>query len=333
MPLASRIAVTLPLGPRIEDTIELIKWTEEQGFTDAWFADPGSPDSLTLAAIIAPYAPTLRIGTAIVPVYTRTPPVIAAMADLVGQLLPGRFVLGLGASSHTIVERFNGVPMVKPLTRVRETAALVRAILAGEKTSFTKQQTVFSAGYQQAPSKTQIPIYMAALRPKMIEMAAQHGDGIIFNLWPSSALPKMLDHVKSGAAKSGKTPDDIEIVNRAMVLVTDDKALGRNLFRERFAPYYATPVYNAFLSWAGYGDVAADISAGWQAKDRERTTKALSDELIDEIAVIGSAAEVRERVKAQASAGINTTIIAPLARDKGGIYETLAVFSQQSFKF
>ena len=166
-------------------------------------------------------------------VYTRSPSVLAASANVIGQLLPERFILGLGSSSQTIMGQFNGIPLEKPLTRVRETAELVRVMLAGEKTDYDGE-TVFSRGYRQAPMENAPQVYLAALRPKMIEMAAEVGDGVIFNLWPKAALPKMMEHVAIGAKAAGKDPADVEIVNRAMVLCTDDKEYGRNLFRAAF---------------------------------------------------------------------------------------------------
>ncbi|HBK13490.1 MAG TPA: hypothetical protein DDZ32_11640, partial [Gammaproteobacteria bacterium] len=241
MALAKRIAVTLPAGPRIEDTIARIQWAEEQGIPDAWFSDSGAPDTLTQVAAIAHLTKNIRIGTAVTPVYTRSPSVLAASANVIGQLLPDRFVMGLGSSSQTIMGQFNGIPLDKPLTRVRETAELVKVMLSGEKTNFDGE-TLFSKGYRQAPMDNPPPLYLAALRPKMIEMAAEVGDGVIFNLWPKAALPKMMEHVAIGAEKAGKNPADVEIVNRAMVLCTDDKEYGRNLFRAAFGPYYATPV-------------------------------------------------------------------------------------------
>ena len=109
----------------------------------------------------------------------------------------------------------------------------------------------------------------------MIETAAEVGDGVVFNLWPMGALPKMVEHVKIGAERAGKNGDEVEIVNRHMVLVTDDKESARARFRAGFAPYYATPVYNAFLAWAGYEDEAAIIREGWAERDREKTTGAI----------------------------------------------------------
>ena len=327
-----RIAVTLPAGPRITDTIDRIRWAEDNGIPDAWFSDSGAPDTLTQVAAIAHHTSSIRIGTAVTPVYTRSPSVLAASANVIGQLLPERFVLGLGSSSQTIMGQFNGIPLEKPLTRVRETAELVKIMLAGEKTNYDGE-TVFSRGYRQAPIEKPPAVYLAALRPKMIEMAAEVGDGVIFNLWPKAALPKMMEHVAIGAKAAGKDPAGVEIVNRAMVLCTDDKEYGRNLFRAAFGPYYATPVYNNFLAWAGYTEAAAQIAEGWAEKDRNKTASAMSDEMIDEIAIIGDEGEIQARIQADADGGVDTHIIAPLAGNKEDVDRTFAAFTGTAFQF
>jgi len=122
----------------------------------------------------------------------------------------------------------------------------------------------------------------------------------------------MMEHIRIGAERAGKDPADVEIVNRAMVLVTDDKERARNLFRASHAPYYATPVYNRFLAWAGYEGAATTIAEGWAEKDRAKTTGALTDDLLNEIIIIGSEDEVRERIQEDADGGVHTHIIAPL---------------------
>ena len=333
---AKRVAVTLPAGPRIEDTVALVRWAEANGFPDVWFSDSGAPDSLTMAAALAPHIRRMRVGCAVTPVYTRSPTVLAATANVLGQLYPGRFVMGLGSSSETIMTRFNGIPLEKPLTRVKETAILVRCMLAGEKTSFNLR-TLSSNGYRQAPLDNPPPIYLAALRPKMIEMAAEHGDGVIFNLWPRQALPRMLEHVRIGAERGGKRAEDVEIVNRKMVLVTADKQDGYQRFRTNFAPYYANPVYNNFLAWAGHEGAAAEILEGWANKDRARTAGALTAALIDDIALIGSADEVRERIREDAANGVDTHIIAPLGlpgrAGRNEAWATFEAFAGKNFSF
>ena len=332
MALDKRIAITLPAGPNLKQTIELIRWAETNGIPDGWFADAGAPDSLTQVAAIAHHTQAMRIGVAVTPVYTRTPAVLAATADVISQVLPGRFVMGLGSSSQTIMGAWNGIPLDKPLTRVKETATMVRSMLKGEKSDFDLE-TLYSKGYRQAPCENPPPIYLAGLRAKMLEMAAEVGDGVIINLWPQGALPKMLEHVKIGAQRAGKNWEDVEIVNRAMVLVTDDKDLGRNIFRASFGPYYATPVYNKYLAWAGYEDAAAAIREGWAAKDREKTAAAMSDEMIDEIAVIGTAQEVQERIRTDAHAGVHTQIIAPMAITPEDAMRTFSAFTADKFSF
>jgi len=330
MPPRQRLAITLPSGPKVQDTVDLVEWAEANGYEDAWFADSGAPDSLTMAAGIAGHAKTLRFGIAVTPVYTRTPAVLAATANVLGQLLPGRFILGLGASSQTIMDSWHGVPLAKPVTRVKETAIMVRSMLAGEKSNFDLS-TLRSKGYTQPPLADPVPIYLAALRPKMIEMAAEVGDGVIFNLWPTRALPKMIEHVAIGAERAGKNPADVEVVNRHMVLVTDDKPAAVAAFKGRFAPYYATPVYNKFLAWAGYEEAAATIAEGWAARDRQKTTGAITDDLVNEIAIIGTAAECRERLRWTAETGVHTHIIAPLTAEPEDVRRTLEAFTPENY--
>ena len=330
-----RMAVTLPISPRLEDNIDLVQWAEANGYRDAWFSDAGSPDSLTMAAALGAWIKRLRVGCAVTPVYTRAPSVLAATANVLGQVYPGRFVMGLGSSSETIMTRFNGIPLKKPLTRVKETAIIVRHMLTGERTSFDLE-TLSSNGYRQAPMDHPPPLYLAALRPKMIEMAAEHGDGVVFNLWPTRALPKMMEHVRIGAARAGKNWEDMEIVNRKIALVTDDKEAAYNSFRAAYVPYFANPVYNQFLEWCGFEDAARELLQGWANRDRARTAAAFTEELIDEIALIGSVEELQEGIRADAAAGIHTHIISPLVPINAvhpGARATYSAFTGDRFSF
>ncbi len=330
MPPRQRIAVTLPAGTSFADTVERVKWAEANGYEDGWMSDAGPPDGLTMMAALAIHAPTLRMGIAVVPVFSRTPAVLAATANALGQAMPGRVILGLGASSQTIMDQWHGVPLEKPLTRVKETAIMVRSMLAGEKSDFDLS-TLHSHGYRQPPLEVPVPIYLAALRPKMIEMAAEIGDGVVFNLWPKSALAKMIEHVHIGAARAGKDGAEVEVVNRHLVLVTDDKQAAVDAFRARMAPYYATPVYNKFLAWAGYEDVAATIAEGWAERDRDKTMGAITPELADELAVIGTADECRERIRWSGETGIHTHIIAPLPAEPADVWRTFEAFTPKNF--
>ncbi len=332
MPFNKRISITLPAGPNVQDSISSIQWAEKHGFDDAWLADTGAPDALTLCGILAGHTQRIRIGVAVTPVYIRTPAVLAASAYCLSQALPNRFVLGLGSSSETIMKAWHGQKMELPLTRTRDTLLMVRSMLAGEKSDFSLK-TLHSKGYRQPPLDNPSPLYVGALRGKMIEMAGEHADGVIFNLWPRPALPKMISHLKAGAERAGRSLDDIEVVNRFMVCVTDDVAAARNRFRAAFAPYYANPVYNKFLAWAGFEQAASTIAEGWQEKDRAKTTSALTDELVDEISISGSAEYCHQRIREATDGGVHTAIIAPNAVSKEELQATYEAFSADRFSF
>jgi len=208
-----------------------------------------------------------------------------------------------------MMENWHGLTFEKPLTRVKETVELIQSMLRGDKSDF-QGDTVTSRGYRQLPLPDGAqPVYMAALRSKMLETAAEYSDGVILNLFPKDALPRMMTHIKAGAERAGKALVDVEVVCRHQVIVTDDKESARDMIRAAFAPYYATPVYNPFLAWSGYEEVAEAIREGWAAKDRQKTTSALDDQLVDDIAIIGSQEECQDRIRAYAEDGITTHII------------------------
>ena len=331
MAVPQRTALTLPDPDGVHPTIEIAKWAEAEGYDDLWFADANGVDALTTAAAVALNTNRCRIGTAIIPVFSRTPAILASTAHVLHQLSNGRFILGLGSSSQVMMENRHGQKFEKPLSRVKETTQLVKQMLTGEKTDF-EGETVFSKGYRQLPLEPGAqPVYMAALRGKMLETAAEFGDGVIVNLFPKDALPRMMEHIKIGADRAGKKLEDIEIVCRHQVIVSEDREKTRNQIRAHFAPYYATPVYNAFLSWSGYEDVAREISEGWAARDREKTTSALNDQLVDDIALLGTKEECQDRVREYAEMGITTHIISCISPEDCDA--TYGAFTGNNFSF
>lgn len=331
MAVPQRTALTLPDPRGVEQTMELAKWAEAEGYDDLWFADSSGVDALTTAAAVALVTERCRIGTAIIPVYPRTPTVLASTTHVLNKLSHGRFILGLGSSSQTMMENWHGVEFEKPLTRVKETTLLVKSMLTGEKSDFDGE-TVSSHGYRQLPLEAGAqPVYMAALRPKMLEAAAEFSDGVILNLFPKDALPRMMEHIRIGAERAGKKLEDMEIVCRHQVIVTDDKEGARNFIRAGFAPYYATPVYNKFLAWSGYEDVAKVIAEGWAEKNRDKTTGALDDQLVDDIAILGTMEECHDRIRQYAAGGITTHIISCVSPKDAQL--TYDAFTAKNFSF
>jgi probable F420-dependent oxidoreductase len=316
-----RVAASLPVPPDLAMCRRVAERVESLEYDSVWIADTGAgPDAFVVGAAVATCTEKLRIGTAVVPVYTRTPSVMAACTGSLAQLAPGRVVLGIGASSETIVDAWGGVPYDRPLARMRESVTLLRQMLAGERVTFAGQ-TLRTKGFRLvSPPPRPVPIYLAALMPPMLELAGEIADGVILNFMPVEAVPRMLEFVRHGAVRAGRDPSQLEIVSRFQTIVTDDVAGARSAIRHMMGPYFATSVYNRFVAWCGFPDEAAEILAGWQAKDRARNLAAVTDTMIDRLAIIGPASRCRERLEAFGRAGVTTPMVHPFLFDEESIW-------------
>jgi probable F420-dependent oxidoreductase len=321
--MLTRLGVSLPLPPDLAMCRRVAEHAELLGYESVWIADTGAgPDAFVLAAVAAGVTRRARIGTAVVPLYTRALPVHAAGAGSVAQLAPGRFILGLGVSSETIVDTWGGVPFRQPLARMRESVGVLRQMLAGERVTF-EGTTVRTRNFRlvsQPPAP--VPIYVAALMPPMLELAGEIADGVILNFMPADAVPRMLEHVRIGAVRAGRDPSALEIVARFQTVVTDDPAAARTAIRHMMGPYFATAVYNRFIAWCGFPEEAREIEAAWRAKDRTRNVAAVTDDMVDRLAIIGSAEHCHERLAAFAAAGVTTPMIQPFLFDEAAIWRT-----------
>ena len=316
-----RVAASLPVPPDLAMCRRVAERVESLGYDSVWIADTGAgPDAFVVGAAVATCTEKLRIGTAVVPVYTRTPSVMAACTGSLAQLAPGRVVLGIGASSETIVDAWGGVPYDRPLARMRESVMLLRQMLAGERVTFAGR-TLRTKGFRLvSPPPRPVPIYLAALMPPMLELAGEIADGVILNFMPVEAVPRMLEFVRRAAVRAGRDPSQLEIVSRFQTIVTDDVAGARSAIRHMMGPYFATSVYNRFVAWCGFPDEAAEILAGWQAKDRARNLAGVTDAMIDRLAIIGPAAHCRERLEAFGRAGVTTPMVHPFLFDEASIW-------------
>jgi len=324
-----KLAITLP-APFLSASqcVDLARRAEQEwGYQALWLAETGGAESFALAGAIAQATSRVEIGTAIVPVYNRTPAVLAAGAGTVAQLSGDRFILGLGTSSHAIIEQWNGVPFEAPLAHVRETVAILRQALAGQKTDF-EGEVLGSHGFRLGalPGRP-MRIYLAGLRERMLELAGEIGEGLIINFMPVDAMPKILGAYRAGAARAGRDGSRDEVVARFQVGITNDVASARKLVRAAFGGYVATPVYNRFFEWVGFGDVAKGVREAFAAKDREGSALAMSDDFIDRVTILGSAEQCREKLAAFVAAGVTTPILSPLAagpQAAAAVYQALA---------
>jgi probable F420-dependent oxidoreductase len=283
----------------------IIEPLADLGYTDLWSAESNGYDGFTPLALASVWAPTLRLGVAIIPVYTRGPATLAMCAGTMAEAAPGRFVLGVGTSSNVIVENWNSTPFEAPYAKVRDTLAFLKAAMTGEKV--TKDYETFSIkGFRMGFTPPVPPtVLLAALRPGMLRLAGRDADGAITN-W---LAPKDVPAVAGALAEGGQNK---ELAARIFVAPTDDKDMARAVGRFAIAAYLTVPVYRAFHEWLGRGELMAPMQEAWAAGDRKAALAAIPDELVDDLVVHGAPGACHERIQEYVENGITTPVLAVL---------------------
>jgi probable F420-dependent oxidoreductase len=305
----SRWGLTIPLiGVPLLEHADIIRALPGLGYTDVWSAETNGTDAFTPLALAAAWEPTLRLGTAIVPVYTRGPALIAMSAASMEAAAPGRFVLGLGASSPVIVGNWNGIPFEQPYRRTRDVLRTTKAALAGQRVDGEFDTfTIKRFKLEQAPAAPPT-IVLAALRPQMLRLAGTEADGAILNWLASYDVGQCVEAVDNA---------DAEIVARIFVCPTEDAEFARNLGRMLISTYLTVPAYAAFHDWLGRGEQLKPMQDAWAAGDRAGAAAAIPDDVVDDLVLHGSPQSCREQVQAYVEAGVRTPVLALMPTPHG----------------
>ncbi len=301
-----RHGMTIPFdGVPLHAQQEWIKELEDLGYTDVWSSEANGADGFTPLALASTWAPSLRLGSAIVPSFTRGPATLAQCVASLADAAPGRVAFGIGTSSNVIVERWNGIPFDKPYQRTRDMVRFLRRALAGEKVS-EEYETFTVKGFKLGVVPEQMPrILVAALRPGMLRMAGREGDGAIINWLSADDVRQVVPYVHQGEA-------DKEIVARIFVAPTTDAETVRAMGRFAIAAYLTVPVYAEFHRWLGREDLLQPMWDHWAAGDRKDALEAIPDALVDELIVHGSPEECREHLARYVANGVTTPAVALL---------------------
>lgn len=280
------------------------------GYTDVWSSEVDGADAFTPLALAAAWEPRLRLGTAIVPAYTRAPACLAQSVAALADAAPGRFAIGIGASSNVIVERWNGVPFEEPYRRVRDMVRFLREALAGEKIKHAYDTFAvdgFRLGIRPEHSP---PVLVAALREGMLRLAGREADGAIIN-WLSSADVATVVPIVQRAAGG----EEREIVARLFCCPSEDAEVVREAARFFIATYLNVPVYAEFHRWLGRGDLLQGMWDAWSRGDRQAALAQIPDEVVDDLVVHGSPAVCRAKIQAYFENGVTTSSLMILPLD------------------
>jgi probable F420-dependent oxidoreductase len=243
----ARFAVTVPLrGVPLGEQAGALAALEAAGYTDFFTQEVRGFDALTpLAAVAAQTPPRTRLGAAIAGVYGRGPALLAMEAAALAELAPGRFVLGIGASSEAIVEGWNAARFARPLARVRDTLRFLRAALAGERIEAAYETFAVRGFALDRPPAAPPPLWVAALRERMLALAGAEADGVCLSLLGPDDVRRVLPHFEAAGGR-GK-----EVFLRVGVFALADVARARRMARKLLAPYLAAGPYARFHAGLG----------------------------------------------------------------------------------
>ena len=299
--MTKRVGMTVPLEGPLHQQKEAIQRLEALGYTDLWSAEAMGHDAFTPLILASQWAPSMRLGTAIIPAYTRGPALMASTVASMADTAPGRFVVGVGSSSNVIVENWNGIPFDEPYKRVRDSVLFLREALTGEK--ITADYDTFSVkGFRLGVRiEQQPPIMIAALREGMLRLAGRIGDGAIIN-WLSAEDVAKVTAIVTDAAEGA----DREIVARLFVAPTEDRAAVVEHGRRAIAAYLNVPVYKAFHEWMGRTDAMEASWAKWAEGDRKGALAEIPESVVDELIISGSVDECRAHLDRFFDNGVTT---------------------------
>lgn len=291
----------VPLHAQRDWIVELA----DLGYTDVWSSEANGADGFTPLALASTWAPTLRLGSAIVPSFTRGPATLAQCVASLADAAPGRVAFGIGTSSNVIVERWNDIEFTEPYKRTRDMVRFLRTALTGEKVVET-YDTFEVKGFKLGIVPEQQPrILVAALREGMLRMAGREGDGAIVNWLGADDVSTVAPYVHEGG-------DDKEVVARIFVAPTEDRDAVMAMGRYAIAAYLTVPVYAEFHRWLGRGEMLQPMWDHWAAGDRKAALAAIPDELVDTLIVHGSPEACRDHIARYQANGITTPALAIL---------------------
>ena len=323
-------------GADWEGMVELVRAADRIGVDFAWSAEAWGMETIAPLAYLAALTERIHLGTGIMQISARTPAMTAMTALTMARLTNDRFCLGLGVSGPQVVEGLHGEAFAKPLARMREYVAVVRKGISGERVTGEGPHYVLPrpGGEGKAlrlsmPPKPQIPIYLATLGPRMLELTGEVADGWLGTSFMADAADQVIPYLRAGAERSGRTLDALDLQINATVEISDDI----DALIAKYRPMAAftlgamgsakTNFYNAAYTRAGWGEMARKVQALWVSGDKPAAIAAVADEFVLAASFIGTETMVGERIRTSAAAGINTLRIAPVGRGANAQIENL----------
>jgi 5,10-methylenetetrahydromethanopterin reductase len=296
----------------VERTAAYAQKAEARGFRSCLVTEAAS-DALALAQHVASVTSRVHVGTAITNIYLRPPLLAALQALTINAIAPGRLFLGLG-TSHAVLNQAYGIPMDKPLTALRSYVGTLQSVFRGEHPGLAQMA---AAGMAAARAEQQIPIALAGVSPKSLQLTGEIADSSIPTPYGPRMLKEVVESVAAGARKAGRSPQDVAITPIVHTCVCADRGVALRSAKQHLAFYASMPFYNRVFVRHGFQTEAEKVMAA--AKGDMAAAEAISERMIEETAVVGTAQECLRKVEEIEKAGAAYAILYPIAID--GDYE------------
>ena len=303
------VGTFIAAGRSLESAAKRARRAEDLGYESVYVTHIAGRDSLTILAAYATHTERIRLGTGVLPIYSRTPVATAQQAITVDEISGGRVTLGLGVSHKPTVEGWYGSHIGKPVREMREYVGAIRAMLRGEQPPDNERfPTQFR--FMGVEPRADLPIYVAALSPGMLRAAGEIADGVI--LWlcnPNYVRDVVVPEVTTGRERAGRTIEGFDVVAAVPSAVTDDPDGARNRLRGELTTYFSLPFYRAMLERSGFGVDIERFDAKMAGGDAEAAVAEISDEFLNVLGAIGSQEEAEASVRRYLDAGATSPCI------------------------
>src|SRR5256885_5848730 len=299
-----RVAVFNPAVRTLDESVARAQAAERLGFESVWTTQmPDARDAALVLAAYASHTQHVKLGTGVLPIYTRHPTAMAQMAASLDELSDGRFILGLGISHKVTVEGMWGLRLENPVDAMREYLTIVRSNLRDGGCGFEGRYFTGRGAYS-GPRRPDLPIMISALNPRMLELAGEMADGVVLYMCtPAYIRDHIVPAIAAGRTKVGKTMDGFEIVAAVPVCLTSDRKAAQDVFRHTVARYANLPYYRKMMDASG---LKAELEAG-----------DVSEETLDQLAGIGDEEQVRAAVRLYQEAGVTLPGVGPFGGHQG----------------
>lgn len=326
-PLRTSISIGSAASGRRNDWDEVVRYVvecERLGVDGCWSAEAWGQDAVVPLAFLAARTERIRLGSGIMQISARVPSTTAMTAMTLAAVSAGRFMLGLGVSGPQVVEGLHGVPFERPLGRMREYLDILTLAFQGRALEYPGDfyRLPLPGGEGKALRLAQVPehpvpIYLAVLGPKGLELLGERGDGWVGTCFVPEAADVYFDPIRAGTARTGRDFGSLDLQAGGTLAFEEEEAQTLESCRADLAFQLGamgsrdTNFYSAAIARAGFDDVVEHVRALWFAGRRDDARAAVTDELVRRTALIGDDTQIADRVRLMRSAGVTTIRLDP----------------------